>query len=100
MAAVGVYYCGLTKTIHKGFLNYVRKFGDWLVGPYLVMKSTPRFTGEWTILTIGYKYNFRKVLGFIAAEGSGSNEPGDPYLSHFPDIFLMFLFAPLFVLTC
>ena len=36
---------------------------------------------------IGYKYNFRKVLGFIATGGSGSTEPGDPYLSCFPDIY-------------
>ena len=28
-----------------------------------------------------------KVLGFIATEGSGSTEPGDPYLSRFPAIY-------------
>ena len=51
------------------------------------MKSTPRFPGEIPLLAIGYKYNYRKVIGFIATEGSGSTEPGDPYLSHFPDIY-------------
>ena len=38
-------------------------------------------------MAIGYKYNSRKVLGFIATEGSGSTEPDDPYLSHIPDIY-------------
>ena len=28
-----------------------------------------------------------KVLGFIATEGAGSTEPGDPYLSRFPHIY-------------
>ena len=27
------------------------------------------------------------VLGFILTEGAGSTEPGDPYLSCFPDIY-------------
>ena len=51
------------------------------------MKSTTRVPGEIPLLAIGYKYNYRKVLGFIATEGDGSTEPGDPYLSHFPDIY-------------
>ena len=59
----------------------------WPGESYLVMKSTPRFTGDITILIIGYKYNSRKVLGFIATEGAGSTEPGDTYLSCFPDIY-------------
>ena len=29
----------------------------------------------------------RKVLGFIGTEGYGSTEPGDTYLSRFPDIY-------------
>ena len=52
---------------------------DWPGGSYLVLKSTPRFPGEPPLLAIGYKYNSRKVLGFIATEGAGSNEPGDHY---------------------
>ena len=38
-------------------------------------------------MKIGYKYNYREVLEFIATEGSGSTEPVNPYLSIFPDIF-------------
>ena len=59
----------------------------WPGGSYLLLKSTPRFPGESPILAIDYKYNSRKVLGFIATEGVGSTEPGDPYLSRFPDIY-------------
>ena len=60
---------------------------DWMGGSYLVMKSTPRFPCVGPLLAIGYKYNSRKVLGFIATEGGGITEAGDPYLSRFPDIF-------------
>ena len=60
---------------------------DWPGGSYLVMKNNPIFPGGRKFLEIGYKYNSRKVLGFISAEGYGSTEPGDPYLSCFPDFF-------------
>ena len=59
----------------------------WLGGSYLVMKITPRFTGGRPLLDIGYKYNYRKILGLIYTEEAGSNEPGDPYLSSFPDVY-------------
>ena len=55
---------------------------DWLV-----LMSTPIFSGERPLLAIGYKYSYRNVIGFIATEGAGSNEPGDTYLSCFPDIY-------------
>ena len=89
MAAAGVDYCRPVKTGHKGFclamLENLMKY--WMGGSYLVMKSTPRFTGERPLLVIGYKNNSRKVLGFIATGGDGSTEPDDPYLSSFPDIY-------------
>ena len=68
---------------------------DWPGGSYLVMKSTPILPGERPLLDIGYKYNSRNVLGFIATEGSGSTEPGDYYLSHFPDIFSNVYICPV-----
>ena len=34
-----------------------------------------------------HKYNYRKILGFIATEGAISTEPGDTYLSGFPEIY-------------
>ena len=51
------------------------------------MKSTPRVPGYRPLVSIGYKYNSRKFLGFITTEFSGSNEPGDPCLSRFPNIY-------------
>ena len=63
------------------------------------MNSNPRVPGGITLLAVGYKYNSREVLGFITTEGAGSTEPGDPYLSRLPDIFLVFLFVMLFSLT-
>ena len=51
------------------------------------MKSTPIVTNGITLMVIGYKYIYRKVLGFISTEGDGSTEPGDTYLSRFPDIY-------------
>ena len=59
------------------------------------MKSTPRFPGERPLLSIGYKYNSGRFLGFIATEGDGSTEPGDPYLSRFTDIYLNISVRPV-----
>ena len=69
---------------------------DWPGGSYLVLRSTPRFPGESRLLAIGYKYNSRKVLRFIATEGSRSTEPGDTYLSRFPDIYYNVSVRPVF----
>ena len=46
------------------------------------MKSTSIVPGGITLMAIGYKYNSRKVLGFIATEGGGSTDPNEPFLSH------------------
>ena len=95
--AAGVDYCGPVKTSHKGFcLAALEKLmKDWPGGLYLVMKSTPRFPGGRPLLDIGYKYNSRKVLGFIATKGAGSTAPGNPYLSRFPDIYSNISVLPL-----
>ena len=97
----GVDYCGLEKTSHNDFClaTLERLVKDFLVGSYLVIYITPRVTGDRPLMAIGYKYKSGKVLGFIDTEGSGSTEPDYPFLSRFPEI-IMFLFAPLFVLTC
>ena len=100
--AEGVYCCRLVKTSRRGFciatLEKLMKY--WPGGLYLVLKIPPRVPGDRPLLDIGYKYNYSKILGFIATEWSGSTEPGNPYLSPFPEIFLIFLLFPLFVLTC
>ena len=100
--AEGFGYCGPLKTSHKGFclttLEKLMKY--WPGGSYIVINSTRRVPGGRPILDIGYKYNSRKFLRSIDSEGGGSTKPGDPCLSSFPDIFLTFIFAPLFVLNC
>ena len=51
------------------------------------MKINPRVPGCRPLLDIGSKYNYRKVIGYIATEGAVITEPGDPYLSHLPSIY-------------
>ena len=80
-------------------LKYLCLVKYWPGGSYLVMRINPRVPGGIPILYIVYKYKYREVLGFITTEGAGSTEPGDPYLSRLPDIFLVFLFIMLFSLT-
>ena len=77
------------KASHKGFCLYTleKLMKDWPGGSFIVLKSNTKFPGERPLLAIGYKYNSRKVLGFIAIEGAGSTEPGDPYLYCSPDIY-------------
>ena len=89
------------KNTHNGFClaTLVKLMKDCLGGSYLVMTITPRVPGGRPLLVIRYKYNFRKILGFISTKGDGSTEAGDPYLSCVPDIFLIFLVYPLFILT-
>ena len=97
--AAGVDYCRLVKTIHEGFYlaTLVNLMKDWPGGSYLVMNSNPRVTGGIPIMAIWYKYSSRKVLAFIATEGAGCTEPGDPYLSCFPDIYSNVYVCPVFI---
>ena len=81
--------CGPVKMIRRVFsLDTLEKLmKDCPGGSYLIINSTPSVTGVRPLLDIGYKCNSRKVLGFIDTEGAGIIEPGDPYLSHLPDIY-------------
>ena len=87
--AAGVNYCGPAKTSHKGFcLATLEKLMKYLLGgSYLFMNSTLIVPSGRPILTIRYKYNYRKVLGIIATGGAGSTESGDPYLYRFYEIY-------------
>ena len=75
--------------MHKGFflstLEKLMKY--WPGGSYLVLKITPSVPGDIPLMAIGYNYSYRKALGFIVTDGDGSTEPGDHYLSHFPEFF-------------
>ena len=54
---LGVDYCGLANTSHKGFclatLEKLMKY--WPGGSYLVMKINPKVPGDRPLLEIGYK---------------------------------------------
>ena len=53
-------------------------------GTSIVLKATePK--SKCKLIAIGYKYNSKKVLHFIASEGAGSTTPGKPYLMRYPD---------------
>ena len=64
-------------------------------GSYIVMKIPPRVPCGGPLLAICYKYNSRNLLGFISTEWAGSTEPGDPYLSRFPDIYSNIYVCPI-----
>ena len=49
----------------------------WPEGSYIFMKSTPIVPGGRPLMSIGYKYNPRKVLVFIATDVDVSTEPGN-----------------------
>ena len=91
------YYSNKSGIIFAMYQRMISKGTSWArtCRPYLVLKSTPRVPGDRPIMSIGYKFISRKVLGFIVTEGSGSNEPGDPYLSHLPDIYSNFYVCPV-----
>ena len=55
---------------------------DWPGGSHLVLESCIEEQG---LLAIGYKYNRKKVLFFIATKGSGNFEDGIPYQQRYPD---------------
>ena len=66
--AEGVNYCEPVKTSNKGFFlaTFKMLLKYWPGGSYLVMKSTPIVADGIPLVAIGYKYNSRKVLVFIA----------------------------------
>lgn len=54
-------------------------------GAVLVFECTTPKKGH-KLLAIGYKYNARKVLCFIATKNAGSTMPGEPYIARFNDV--------------
>ena len=73
--------------IHKIFLlsTLERLMREWPGGSYVVMNIFPIFPGDIPLITIGYLYNSKKVLGFISTEGAVSTVPFDTHLSIYPD---------------
>ena len=72
--AKGTNYCGPVNTRHNFFCLDILEnlMKNCPGGSYIGSMRTPRVTGGIPHMYIVYKYNYRKVLGFIANEGSGS----------------------------
>ena len=68
----------MIKTSHR---RYPKKWleetmSDWPGGSHIVLETV---CDEVPLLAVGYKYNKRKVLCFIATKGAGHTEPGVSY---------------------
>jgi hypothetical protein len=84
-AEKGLEYVGAMKTNHKLFPKdkIEEKMQNWPSGSHIVLEcQTPK--GH-TLLAIGYKYNRKKTLCFLATKNAGSTMPGNPYEAKFPD---------------
>ncbi len=55
---------------------------DWPGGIFLTLEAT---VDSVPLLAIGYKYNRKKVLFFVATCGSGTFEDGVPYEQKIPE---------------
>ena len=65
---------------------------------YLMLKIKSTVSGERPLIDIGYKYNVRKILYFVATEDTGSTSIISPIYPSTPTRFLFFLFSLLLVL--
>ena len=52
-----------------------------------MLRIKPMVPGDRPLISIGYKYNMRKVLYFIVTENAGNIQAGIPYLSKYCDQF-------------
>ena len=76
------------KTAHARFpKTYLEnKMENFSGGAWIVMEGKTE-QERVDLLAIGYKYNKKKVLSFIATKGAGSTLEGKPYVARFPDCF-------------
>ena len=59
---------------------------EFLGGTWIVLEGRVQ-PEDIDLISIGYKYNKKKVLTFIATKGAGSTDAGEPYEARFPDKF-------------
>ena len=76
--SIGVDLIGMVKTNTKIFCKATIEglTKDCPVGSYIVLRRKPRVPGERPLIAIGYKYNSRKVISFVATAGAGSTMLG------------------------
>ncbi|CAB9527834.1 unknown protein [Seminavis robusta] len=85
MSEHGHAYSGAMKTNTRLFPNkeIEEKMEQWPSGSYLVLEChTPN--GH-DLIAIGYRYNRKKTLLFLATKNAGSTKPGRPYTAKFAD---------------
>ena len=63
------------------------------------MNISTRVPGYRTLVTIRYKYNFRKFLGFISTEGAELMNQVIQFFVVYLRTILLFLFTHVFVLS-
>ena len=74
-----------TKGFCKSMIEGLKK--DWPGVSYIVLRSKPILSGERPLLSIGYKYNSRKILSFFATSGEGITTLVITYLPKYSDQF-------------
>lgn len=86
MAERGHSYVGALKTSSALFpkTELEEKMKEYPSGAYLVMECVSPKGGH-ALVAIGYKYNKRKVLCFLATKSAGTTKAGTPYIAKFPD---------------
>ena len=88
VARSGHHCCFMVKTAHsrspKSFLEEHMK--NMPGGTWIVLEGRAEKEGV-DLVSLGYKYNRKKVLTFIFSKGAGSTVPGLPYVARFPDAY-------------
>ena len=83
---LGHHACFIIKNGHskspKAYLE--DKMKHFPGGTWITMEAT---VDGVDLVSIGYKYNKKKVLTFVMTKGAGSSRPGEPYVAKFPDSF-------------
>ena len=94
---LGAELIGMVKTNTKEFCKEkIEKLTkDWPGGSYLMLRSKPMVPGERPRISIGYKYNARKVLYFIVTYNAGSTKTGITYLYNYTDQFANVAIIPV-----
>lgn len=84
MAKAGRHYIGVLKTSHSSYPKswIMEKMKDYPAGSHLVLETK---NDGVDLLAIGYKYNKRKVLCFLATKGAGHMGAGTPYVQRWKD---------------
>ena len=77
----------IVKTNPKGFCKYtIKNLVDiWPGGYFLVFKRHPIVTSYFLLLTIGYKYNYKKIISIIAIHRAGIAKYSIHHLYKYPD---------------